>query len=178
MNGNCHFIFGAAVAASAAIVTGADQNTTTLLLATGLIGSVFPDIDNPKSHFGQLTKPVSTLIGQAGKITGHTGKRHRGLFHDLGLYMLLAIASYNFVPALIGFFLGILSHLILDAMNPAGIKIFTKYFSIGKVPSDSKLAVCISWGLVIATIGAACIFRYLYGTLNFDPNYINKFQFH
>lgn len=170
MNGNCHFIYGAAVATSAAIITGADQNTATLLLATGLIGSIFPDIDNPTSHFGQLTKPLSTIIGNVGKITGHTGKKHRGIFHDLGFYLILAALSYEFVPALIGFFLGVLSHLLLDSMNPAGIKIFGKYFSIAKVQSNSKIAVYISWILVFVTIIAAVLFRYFVGPVNMVTN--------
>ena len=73
MNGNCHFLYGAAVGTAIAvnlnhIVTilpnvTATPETATLLIMGGLIGGIFPDIDNPSSHMGQLSAPVSTVIG-------------------------------------------------------------------------------------------------------------------
>ncbi len=155
MNGNSHFVFGAAAASSAAILIGADQNTTTLLLSTALIGSIFPDIDNPQSHFGKLTKPVSTWISRFQKCAGKTGRNHRWIFHDLGLYIMAAAISLPFIPALFGFYLGLLSHFILDSLNPAGVRLFGKYICFSKIPSDSKLARGVTWILTVAIIGAS-----------------------
>ena len=56
MNGNCHFIFGASVGTAVAINTdilnsylpniAATPETATLFVLGGLIGGIFPDIDN------------------------------------------------------------------------------------------------------------------------------------
>lgn len=122
-----------------------------LFICTCLIGSIFPDIDSPKSNFGQLTAPLSTVIGKIGKAKGKTGKNHRGIFHDIGIYIILGLLSYSYFPAIIGFFVGAISHLILDAFNPMGVPVLfgVKHLHFGKVYSGSNESVVLTWALSI-----------------------------
>lgn len=185
MNGNCHFVFGTAVATSLCVTGATDiiyQNVNnigitdetrvvfnTLLITSCLIGSVFPDIDSPKSNIGQLTKPLSTGIGEISKGMGKTGKNHRGIFHDIGIYILLGIFSFFYFPSLMGFFIGALSHLLLDAFNPMGVPVFCGYkkLRLGKIYSGSKESVAFTW---ILTIGILVIgFGYTYMSKNNIP---------
>ena len=166
MNGNCHFVFASSVATSVAIVgskTGllVDEQTITLLISTALIGGIFPDIDNPKSNMGQLSRPVSTLIEKLSKPFGKVGKNHRGVFHDPILYIAgLLFCFYNFTP-LIGFFVGALSHLFLDMFNPSGIRVLgVKFLRIAKIPSSSKEGVVITWIMSILCILSSILYMY------------------
>ena len=182
MNGNCHLIFGTACGISAAeIVTGVISKQVALepslvspinskflfdfskydsalmvaaIMGLAILGSIFPDIDNPSSHFGKLTTPVSNWIGRFGTFFGHKNEKHRWILHDAGLYALMIIGScyIGLLIPLLGFFVGIYSHLLLDATNPSGIRIFGKFFRIGKIPSNSKVAVYLTWIFSAAVI--------------------------
>ena len=69
MNGNCHFVFGASIGTMLAVNMDKIEaslphlsntpETATLFILGGLIGGIFPDIDNPSSYMGKLTVPVS-----------------------------------------------------------------------------------------------------------------------
>ncbi len=164
MNGNCHFMFAGAVSAGVAINLDNFINlglqiehtpvTVTLLIMGGLLGGIMPDMDNPRSHVGQLTKPVSTLIGRVGKFFGKKGFDHRWILHDPVLHSTGLILSYLYFPPMLGFFLGTLSHLFLDAFNPKGIPVFFGAWNIrlGRIPSESKGAVVLTWVLTILVI--------------------------
>ena len=89
-----------------------------------IIGSVLPDIESPTSKIGRKLKPLSTIIYMLSKPFGKTGENHRGIFHDLGLAILLCFASYFYFPELFGFWIGVLTHLVLDSMNPSGVPFF------------------------------------------------------
>ena len=131
MNINCHFVYGAAVgsmlALNIATVSNAIPNitntpeTATLFVLGGVLGGIFPDIDNPSSHMGSLSAPVSTIIGKINEKLGKVGSNHRGILHDPTVYIAGLILSYLFFTPLIGFFIGCLSHLFLDMFNPKGI---------------------------------------------------------
>ena len=172
MNGNCHFVFGASVGTAAALNMGlieahlpniaAAPETATLFILGGLIGGIFPDIDNPTSYFGKLTTPVSKWIGGVGKAFGQSGAHHRGIFHDGALYIAGLILSYLYFPPLLGFFLGCLSHIYLDMFNPSGIPFLfgVKRFRLGKIESGSKGSVLFTWIntilVLIAGISMCC----------------------
>lgn len=166
MNGNCHFIFGAATGAALAInielisstlpnIT-ATPETTTLFVLGGLVGSIFPDIDNPNSYMGKLTTPLSTAIGSISEAFGKTGPHHRGILHDLSVYVAGLILCYLYFPPMIGFFIGCLSHLFLDMFNPAGIPFLfgVSRIHLGKIKSGSKESIIFTW---ICTIAAAIL---------------------
>jgi len=82
-----------------------------------LIASALPDIDSYKSKLGKKIKPISFLI--------NLFFRHRGVFHSPFLLiltsMLIAIINLEIAAA---FFIGYLSHLVLDSLTPKGIMLF------------------------------------------------------
>lgn len=164
MNGNNHLLFGTSL--NTMIVLNLDKvnmllpnismgsETATLFILGGVLGGVFPDIDNPKSHIGQLTKPISSIIGEISASFGHTGRWHRGIFHDMSIYIVLLIFCYYNFPYLCGFLIGCLSHIFLDCFNPSGIPIFlgVKHIHLGKIYADSKGAIIFSWLCTISCI--------------------------
>ncbi len=184
MNGNCHLVFAGACASMVALnlhqLTELGLNientsaTVTLMVMGGLIGGIFPDIDNPKSHMGQLSKPLSTMIGAVGKITGKTGTHHRGVFHDMTLYIIGLLLSYLYFPPLLGFWLGGISHLFLDAFTPMGVSLFlgVKTLHLGRINSNSKGSIIFTWAATLIVIGAGVILKMnagsnaIYFTLN------------
>ena len=172
MNGNCHFVYGAAVGTAFTMnldkvstilphVTNTPE-TATLFILGGLIGGIFPDIDNPSSYMGKLSAPVSTVIGFVNEKLGKTGANHRGILHDPLVYLIGLILSYFFFPPLIGFFIGCLSHLFLDMFNPKGIPFcFVKKVSIGKFDSGSTSSVIFTWINVFLCIILGCVLKFM-----------------
>lgn len=157
MNGNCHFIFGATVSTMVAInleklsvvlpnITCSPE-TTSLLILGGILGGVMPDMDNPKSYIGRLSRPISTYIGKLGGLFGKKGKYHRGILHDPFIYICGLALSYIYFPYLIGLFIGGVSHIYLDLFNPVGVPVMfgIKRLRLGKILSGSKQAIRFTW---------------------------------
>ena len=172
MNGNCHFIYGAAV--GTALAANADKiatvlpavtntpETATLFILGGLIGGIFPDIDNPSSHMGQLSAPVSTIIGAINKKLGKVGSNHRGILHDPITYLIGLVLCYLFFPPMIGFFIGCLSHLFLDLFNYKGIPCGPfKRLSIAKIDGSSAAGIVLTWVCVFFVVGIGLLCKFL-----------------
>ncbi len=76
-----------------------------------ILGSLIPDIDHSKSFFGRKAKLISAIL------------KHREAMHSLlcgiclSLVILFFTNKYSYA-----FLLGFLSHLVLDSLNPKGIK--------------------------------------------------------
>ena len=104
MNGNCHFVYGATVGSMVALNIDKismvlphiaySPETATLFVLGGLLGGIFPDIDNPSSYIGKLAAPISTLIGAINKKLGKVGANHRGILHDPIIYIIGLVLSY------------------------------------------------------------------------------------
>lgn len=158
MNGNCHFIFGACTGVTTSLLLNAPPTTTALLVSTCLIGSIFPDIDNPKSHFGQLTKPVSSLIGKTHEFLGKQEYEHRGIFHHFEVWLGLFFLSLLYFPYLLGFFVGGLSHLLLDSFNPVGVPVVVSRMRLARIRSGSTGSICVTAVLsfVMTMAGVLC----------------------
>jgi len=92
------------------------QNKTIFIIIL-LVASALPDIDSYKSKIGKKIKPISFLI--------NLFFRHRGIFHSLSLLILISalIALINHEIAA-AFFIGYLSHLVLDSLTPEGVMFF------------------------------------------------------
>ncbi len=177
MNGNCHFVYGAAIGTALTLCSEqlalllpsitASPETSTLFVLGGLLGGIFPDIDNPVSYVGKLTVPVSSLLGTIGKATGKTGKHHRGILHDPIVYITGIILCYLYFTPLLGFFAGCLSHLFLDMFNPSGIPFLfgVKHLHLGKMPSGSTSSVIFTWINVALVIALGVFIKY--GLTNF-----------
>lgn len=181
MNGNCHFVFGASCTTALALniesinkfivnspIKFANTNIefgATLVasfIMGGLIGSIFPDIDSPNSYMGKLSAPLSTIIGKISKWLGKSGYRHRGVFHDVSLYIIGLVLSYYFAPYMIGFFVGALSHLFLDMFNPVGVPCFIArrgFVRLGKIESGSKLSIWFTYSLTFLVLAIGIINR-------------------
>jgi inner membrane protein len=79
-----------------------------------LIGSVVPDLDSKKSSYGRhlVFRPLQIFL------------KHRGAWHSLLIAGLLSIfiGWFGFDLGL-GFFIGFMSHLLLDGLTKDGIRL-------------------------------------------------------
>ena len=77
-----------------------------------LIGSLLPDIDEPKSLIGRHFKFLNDFF------------KHRGFFHSLTFVCLISIIIFS-IDKIYSFamFVGLMSHLLLDMLTKKGIKI-------------------------------------------------------
>ena len=172
MNGTNHLAFGTTV--SIMTVLNMDMlantipnipNTTemkTLIILGGVIGSLLPDIDNPTGHVGKLCAPVSNIFGAIHKLQGKEVWQHRGIMHDLSVYIIGLIFSYLFFLPIFGIFLGGITHLLLDMFNPAGVPVFLGMGKVrlGYVKSNDKTATYITVILcVISVLIGAFIYK-------------------
>jgi len=87
-----------------------------------VVGSLLPDIDHPKIFFIQQSYLFRRVSRRVGKFT------HRGIIHSLSAALIATFIVwalslfYNLEPlAVLGFFLGYMSHLTIDSLNPTGI---------------------------------------------------------
>lgn len=122
MTGKSHLIFAAV---TGGIIAFAFHETSLcnygITISASLLGGLLPDIDNPRSTIGQVTKPISYL---ANKAVGHRTFFHSPLFLGI-LYLLL----WQFCPLpqryltflLRGLMGGLIGHLFLDMMTTRGI---------------------------------------------------------
>ena len=89
-----------------------------------LAGSVFPDMDHPRSSLAQQS---ILLKGISHAVSGVTV--HRGVVHSLLASLLLSAALYAFLVSegfdgaiAAGFWFGYVSHLLGDSATRSGIK--------------------------------------------------------
>ena len=171
MNGNCHFVFGASIGAVAIMnldklshtfpqITDTPE-TATLFILGGLLGGIFPDIDNPNSYMGRLSAPVSSVIGFINEKLGKTGSNHRGILHDPTVYIVGLILSYLYFSPLVGFFIGCLSHLFLDLFNPKGIPFFIfKRIRLGNFKSGESGSIIFTWVCVFLSLAIGILIKH------------------
>lgn len=119
MLGKTHLAAG--VCASGAIVMANSLNPTGAAIATAgiLLGALLPDIDSKNSTISQAVKPVGVIVSA---LAGHRKLFHDPVFYGLifaGLWFTNQAAANWFIPL----FIGIATHLFLDAQNPMGIPI-------------------------------------------------------
>lgn len=79
-----------------------------------MFGSLFPDIDSPKSILGRYVKPIGWIF------------KHRGLLHSVlplaAIYFLVNhFFGFNYAFA---FAAGFISHILLDIITREGLHIF------------------------------------------------------
>ena len=101
---------------------------------TSMVAATIPDIDTHTSKAGKKLGIGSWLIQH---IVGH-----RTLFHAPILYLALAILAYRMYPTaavgILATLCGILSHLLLDLLNPMGIPLlypFPKRYRLARFRS-------------------------------------------
>lgn len=137
---NTHVLGGAIAGATGAIALKSPIPMS--VVAISAVSAVIPDIDIPGSKITKIrglkwiAKPLSILINKLGG--------HRGVFHAPLLYIALSILlMFLHAPAFLvqGFLLGTLSHILLDAFNPAGVPLFwplsKKRVHVGNIKTES-----------------------------------------
>lgn len=140
MLGHTHILGGVTLAVSTSAITGlympyveADvfSSTQSFIIFGGYMfgavtGSIIPDIEKKGSTISNRFKFVSFF---ARLIFGHRGFTHSLLAVFCSFLLLGGICSFlPFIkPFMIGFVIGYLSHLLLDALNPTGVPLFYPY---------------------------------------------------
>ena len=123
-----HILGGVAI--GAVVTTAAGQGyfgltplSTPAIFGTfiaAMFGSVFPDIDQPKSKIGQQIPILSKLM------RGTFG--HRGFCHSLLFLLILHFLVVRFLPSMafysLVFCLGAATHLFFDMFNSPGVPLF------------------------------------------------------
>lgn len=115
MTGKTHLAGGIALGIITAHVTKADISPV-WYYASCALGALLPDIDHPHSLLGKATLFVPSLINRRWS--------HRTITHSL-LFLILSTLLFGVITknfsAVLGLFVGVLSHLILDTCNPTGV---------------------------------------------------------
>lgn len=101
------------------------------------VGSLLPDIDHPTSTFSKkfflLSLPyrLLQLIFGSFKATkdfvGHRGITHSLLFALIFVVPVFFIENMWIILALISIAIGIVSHLLMDMLNPTGVPLFLPF---------------------------------------------------
>lgn len=129
MRAYTHALGGLALTSLLFLYTNAlGSDCTPAVIAAGVLGAVLPDIDHPKSKISNsflVTKLASRVVSS---VTVHRGMCH-SLFFVILCVALAQLAIYLYLPhwnAAIPLWLGtgMVSHLLLDWLNPMGIQWF------------------------------------------------------
>lgn len=132
--------------------------TEGLIFITGCaIGALFPDIDHESSTVGKWVKPLSKLL--------HKTVGHRSLFHWFVPYCLLALAIHLWMPGwdvvTMSVLTGVLTHLFLDALNPAGVPVFPGLkLHLLKIKTDSWTDKTI--GVLLTLSAVICFISWIF----------------
>jgi len=122
-----------------------------LLLILLLLASVFPDIDKSNSKVGKRIKLISFIIE---KVFGH-----RKLFHSLFFWGVMCGLIWHFFGGIyaIAIFIGLFSHLVIDALTKQGINFLypvSQFRIAGFIETGSLLEVLfliLIFGAIIVT---------------------------
>ncbi|HLP79212.1 MAG TPA: metal-dependent hydrolase [Acidobacteriota bacterium] len=113
-----------------------------------VLGALLPDLDSPRSMLGRFFWVFNS------------GVTHRGFLHSLWFLLLFLCIMYYmgymtyFFPVMIG----IVSHLLLDILTPAGVSLF--YPISFKLRGVSRTGGIVDWLLLVASIGLCFYFIY------------------
>jgi|TARA_Y100000310_G_C20679445_1_gene815038 inner membrane protein len=111
-----HLAFGLLIALFVSEFLGLEEKL--LFISVCVVSSILPDIDTPFSKIGRKFPPISWLFNI---LFGHRGLMHTIYFPLLIYFIFRAFGQHLFAGA---FFLGYMSHLIIDMLNIKGIYFF------------------------------------------------------
>lgn len=124
-----------------------------VLVASAVLGSLFPDIDTS-------TSIICTLLPFHGWPLNKI--RHRGFTHSVIATGIIALLLYLLVPfksVVIGLVIGYFSHIVADMLTPSGVQLLwpkRKKYRLGlNVVTGSTIEYCIANCSVIIAICAA-----------------------
>lgn len=129
MKSSTHIIASGYIGITAALSMNTEPKDTLIILAASALGSIIPDIDKKGSKVSN--KNIAT--GITSKIV-RTFASHRGFTHTFigsGIISLLLVYIISIMPIeanrhiymliFMGLFFGMVSHILLDALNPKGV---------------------------------------------------------
>ena len=127
-----------------------------IFLSMAVFGSLFVDIDDAGSYFGNKIRPVSSMIKFLFK--------HRGVFHSVFMALLIFTGFWYFgmIGYGYGFFIGYLSHLVADGLTLDGVRIFYPFskFAVRGFFRTGGIFESIFFALVLVAIGYSMILRF------------------
>jgi inner membrane protein len=102
------------------------------LVAVCMVGSLLPDIDHARSLISQRVGPVGWVV--------RLFMSHRGLTHTFLFGGLITLGLSIVHPQLAGVFaMGYLSHLVLDMLTPAGVRLYYPVFDTSFVLAPRRV---------------------------------------
>jgi inner membrane protein len=169
MTGITHAAAGALAGAAVAHLTGGNP---ALCMGVGALAGLLPDIDSPGSTIGRRVWPVSSIVSATA--------RHRGATHTVWFCLAAALGLGALSPAagvyamrylplhawpaawLVGTLVlsGTLTHLVLDACTPSGIKPLAplNFHPRGPVRTGGLLELPLMLIFLLACLKAARVF--------------------
>lgn len=154
MLGRTHLGIGLIVGYGLCMALNIPNEEVAPLMVGSAVGSLLPDIDHPESSFGRKVRIISIPINH---ILGHRGLTHSlvfaGFSFALGLYFGKGVA--------VAVMFGVLSHLLLDMLNPSGIPLLypiKQRIHILSIETGSAKERLMFWLLIIIVI-ALMVYR-------------------
>jgi len=135
-----HFAFGLLVGLFFSSIFGIEDRL--LFVSVCVLASLLPDIDLPMSKIGSKVRPISWLLNL---LFGHRGLVH-SIFIPLIIWGILSYYGWNLIAA--AFFLGYMSHLIIDMLNTKGICFFYPLSKV-RVNGFVKAGGILEWFLFV-----------------------------
>lgn len=144
MNFVTHQLTGIVLSLSFMKITG---DTSLVPLAVASIGSLIPDIDEPRSKAGQKVPVVSGFLKST---LGHRGGTHSFFMMFIFTLLFIGLLYYFKFPLylFIYFVLGYVSHLFMDLLTVAGVPLFWPFskvrFRISNIKVQSRKIITSS----------------------------------
>lgn len=159
MTGKTHILGGLIAGELFAVKLGCPFGSplAAVILGSSVFGALLPDIDHAGSTISNANGTIKTVSKAAHLFFGHRGFLHTPLF----VFLIMFISNYNqYFGVENGWYIinslsiGMLSHLILDSLNPSGVMwlypIASTKIHIAAIRTGSAGEKCISILLSIA----------------------------
>lgn len=155
MTGKTHFVGGLALGFATYHLFNFDTTLVNSALWFGAcgLGALLPDIDHCHAPISKVLFPISWVIR---KKWSHRTATHSLLF--LIIATLLVLVCTRNIYVIMGIFTGVLSHLMMDMLNPTGVPLFypfnKKKYRIAKVRTggDSEPTALMVFCLMMFTL--------------------------
>lgn len=149
MCGKTHLAAGICAGAAVSLAIGASPLDAAFITATSAFGSLWPDIDHKTSKISSRFKFLSWICST---IFGHRGLLHNPIFYLILMVGLLFFVEFRYIYPL---FMGIGTHLMLDAITPQGIPTMRKKKRLIKIRMGGifEKATCLACSVTTIVMG-------------------------
>lgn len=155
MRGYTHMMAGVCIGLVSVNNLQLDATNSTIVIGASIAGAFLPDICQPNSTIGRRIGIVSKTIN---RVFGHRTITHSLLF----VFSITALSSILFSNTYFtkGLFLGMASHLLLDAFTTQGIKLFYPLSTKVRSPIYTKTGSLAENLLCTALLIVSCLIGY------------------